>query len=160
MKHSQKLLLLWAAIGAAYCFIEGLWRPSSNGAWMNIFMLPVGALGGVAIGLLNQIPKFFKMRVIWQTITGALIFLVVEFAAGCAMNLWWGMNLWDYSNLPTNIMGQTCLLHMVFWFFLIPFMIWAEDYIRHLFWKQGKLYSLGRIYIEVFTLRRKRGGKS
>jgi uncharacterized membrane protein len=42
----------------------------------------------------------------------------VEFAVGAVVNLWWGMEVWDYSSLFGNLFGQICPLYSFLWFLL------------------------------------------
>ena len=48
----------------------------------------------------------------------AVIITVLEFVTGCIVNLWLGWNVWDYSELPFNILGQVCLYFFFAWFFI------------------------------------------
>jgi len=82
-----------------------------------------------------------------------VLILCVEFAAGYLFNIVLGLAIWDYSNLPMNIMGQVCVLYGVFWLLLAPFAIWVEDYMRFAFFREGEYYSLSRIYRKLFTLK-------
>ena len=45
----------------------------------------------------------------------AAIITAIEFAAGCIVNLWLQMDVWDYSFLPLNLFGQVCLLYTFLW---------------------------------------------
>ncbi len=49
---------------------------------------------------------------------GAIIITVLEFIAGCIVNLWLGWGVWDYSGMMFNLFGQICLPFSVLWFFL------------------------------------------
>ncbi|MCL2096691.1 MAG: putative ABC transporter permease [Oscillospiraceae bacterium] len=143
-----RILILWLCTGMIYLTIEGLWR-----GWTNIVMLPVGGLCGVLIGALNQSPRFYKCRIVWQCLLGALIVLAVEFISGCILNLWLGLGIWDYTGMTGNILGQVCLQYGFLWFFLIPFAIWTEDYIRWVFWGEDEPYTVLSIYKDLFTLK-------
>ena len=48
------------------------------------------------------------------------------------------LNVWDYYDLPFNIMGQICLPYMFLWFLLSPVCIVVDDYIRYLFFNEEK----------------------
>lgn len=39
----------------------------------------------------------------------------VEFAFGMVFNRLFKMNVWDYSRMPFNFMGQICLLYTLLW---------------------------------------------
>lgn len=149
MKKIVKALILWFCLGAIYYVIEGIWR-IPRGGYANIAMLPIGGLCGLAVGYINQIPKFYQMKVLHQSLIGAALVLCVEFLAGLILNVWLGLGLWDYSGLPFNLMGQICLIYGVLWVFLMPFAIWLEDTLRWGFWRDREIYSLGSIYKEFF----------
>ena len=51
-------------------------------------------------------------------LAGALIITVYEFAVGCIVNLRYGWNVWDYSSMEVNLLGQVCPLFTGVWFAL------------------------------------------
>lgn len=46
---------------------------------------------------------------ILQAFTCAVLVTVVEFICGLFLNVYLHLNIWDYSNLPFNLMGQVCV---------------------------------------------------
>ena len=81
MRNSSKLLkvlLIWFILGMMYFTLEGIWR-IPKGGYANIAMLPVGGLCGLCVGTINQIPKFYNMKIIYQSIIGAVITTIIEF---------------------------------------------------------------------------------
>lgn len=153
----KRILTLWAALGMVYVALEVLFRGRSHPS-----MLIVGGLCGVLVGAINQIPRFYRAPVVLQAVIGALIVLAVEFVSGCVLNLWLGLNVWDYSNQPGNVLGQICPAFALLWFFIMPLAIWAEDTARWLIWaydstvygRGGKPpdtpYSLKSVYGDFF----------
>ena len=155
MKNSSKMmkvLLIWFILGTLYFTLEGIWR-IPKGGYANIVMLPIGGLCGVCVGSINQIPKFYNMKVIYQSIIGALIVTIIEFISGLILNCYIGLGIWDYSNLPFNVLGQICLPFSLIWLSIMPLCIWLEDKIRYVLWNEGSNYSLKSIYIEFFTFK-------
>jgi uncharacterized membrane protein YsdA (DUF1294 family) len=150
MNKLLRLAIIWFITGSFYFVLEGLWR-IPEGGYANIAMLPVGGICGVLIGGLNQHHRYYKMKILWQALFGTLIILTIEFISGYILNIKMGMHIWDYSNLPFNIMGQISLRYGILWFFLIPFGIWFEDSIRYELWGEGEEYGLLTIYKELFT---------
>ena len=69
---------------------------------------------------------------------GSFIITVMEFIAGCILNLWLGLNVWSYADMPYNILGQVCLPYMILWFFLSPVCIITDDYMRYAFFDEEK----------------------
>ena len=151
----RRIVTLWFVLGCLYMAIEILWRGHSH-----ISMLVVGGLCGLLVGAVNQSPRIWKLPIFTQSVIGASIVLVVEFIAGCILNLWLGLGVWDYSSLPGSILGQVCLPYAGAWMLLMPFAIWAEDTGRWLIWVWDGVfkkeceepsippYTLGSIYLD------------
>lgn len=66
-----------------------------------------------------------------QAAVCAVLVTVVEFLAGCVLNLWLGMGIWDYSNLPFNLLGQVCLPFSLAWWVLCLVFIPVFDLLRY-----------------------------
>ena len=62
----------------------------------------------------------------------------IEFAFGLVLNVWLGLGMWDYSNMPGNVLGQICPQFMVLWFFLSAAGIFLDDVIRWKFFGEEK----------------------
>ena len=56
---------------------------------------------------------------------------IIEFVSGVIINIVFGLHVWDYSNIPFNILGQICLPFSVIWFFISFFAIMLDDWLRH-----------------------------
>ncbi|MCM1324357.1 MAG: putative ABC transporter permease [Acetobacter sp.] len=126
MKKFGENLILFLFMGLAYFGIEILWRGHSH--WT---MIVVGGLCGLSIGILNE-NMSWDLSLLRQALYGAGLVTLIEFAAGCILNLKLGLGIWDYSNLPLNIMGQICLPFTIAWFGLSLIAIFLDDYLR---WK-------------------------
>ena len=127
-----KYLFLFSFGGIIYLLIELLWRVYSH--W-SMFIL--GGSCFVLLGLLNQ--KYTRqIPLLLQMLYGAFIITSLEFIAGCILNLWLNLNVWDYNNMPYNILGQICLPYMILWFILSPACIIVDDYMRYLFFDEDK----------------------
>lgn len=153
MKNSFKLLkilIIWFILGMLYFTLEGIWR-IPKGGYANIIMLPIGGFCGLLVGSINQLPRFYDMKVIYQSLIGAGLVTLVEFLSGCFLNLYLNLGIWDYSNLPFNLLGQVCLLFSFIWLLIMPLCIWIEDKIRFVLFHEGYPYSLKSIYIEFIT---------
>lgn len=118
-----KNLIIFIIFGITYVGIELLFRGHSH-----ISMFFLGGLCGLLIGLINEYTP--KMNIILQMFMGTTIITLLEFITGCVVNLWLGLNVWDYSNLRFNIMGQISLIFSFAWFVLSYFVIKLDDYIR------------------------------
>lgn len=125
--------ILFTIMGLTYYLIEMLWRGYSH--WT---MFVLGGVCGVLVGMLNEHKLTWDMPIWKQVLYGLLIVLPLEFITGCIVNLWLGWHVWDYSNLPLNILGQFSLL---FAFIFAPVVILAivvDDYIRYKFFNEQK----------------------
>ncbi len=147
-----KLLIIWFIMGMVYFTIEGIWRIPKGGE-ANIVMLPIGGMCGILVGGINQIPKFYNLKIWQQSLIGTIIVLIVEYFSGYILNIVFELGVWDYSNLPFNLDGQISLLFAVFWYILMPAAIWLEDYIRCVFWKENCGYGIFSIYKEFLFFR-------
>lgn len=139
LKELIKIIILFLIGGFAYCGIEILCRGYTH--WT------MGILGGFCFvvigGLNNYLP--WKMEIWKQSTIGALVVTCCEFIAGIILNLFLGLHIWDYSNLPFNILGQICLPFTILWFFLCIVAIIADDYLRYfLFHEEKPKYYLSK----------------
>ena len=131
-KTLLKLSSLFLIGGVVYVIIELLWRGYSH---TSMFIL-----GGLAFILIGQINEFFSWQPpIWlQCLIATVIILTLEFVFGCILNLWLRLNIWDYSHLPFNILGQICLPFAFAWYFLSAFAIVADDFLRYWLFDEEK----------------------
>lgn len=120
-------LVLFLIGGVLYYLIEVLWRGYSH--WT---MFILGGICFVIMGLLNEYKFKWNDSLIKQSIISACIITVFEFITGCIVNLWLGLHVWDYSELPCNILGQVCLYFFFVWILLSMFGIILDDWIRYL----------------------------
>jgi len=112
--------------GSIYYGIEILYRGYSH-----IAMVLVGGLCFIEIGLINELiswdMKFWK-----QVLIGDVLVLITEFYSGCILNLWLGLNIWDYSNLPFNILGQISLYFAILWIPIVAVAIILDDWAKYI----------------------------
>lgn len=126
MKQIIKEPILFCIGGMAYNVVEVLYRGYTH--WT---MFVVGGLCFILIGLINEI--FSWETALWkQMLIGGTVITVVEFVAGCVVNLLLGWNVWDYSQLPLNVLGQICVPFYFVWVLLSLVGIVLDDMIR---WK-------------------------
>lgn len=132
LKNIFEEIILFLTGVMTYYSIEILWRGFSH--WT---MAILGGLCFVIIGALNNfIPweiKFWK-----QMLLGSITITSLEFIFGYILNIVLKMGIWDYSNMPFNIMGQVCILYSFLWFLLSAFAIILDDFIRWKLFKEKK----------------------
>jgi uncharacterized membrane protein len=144
----KKLSILGFVMGMIYFTAEGFWR-----GWTNIAMLFVGGLCCVLIGLLDEFPKQYKLKIWQQCILGTLIILTIEFVSGVILNIWLKLHIWDYSNTWGNIKGQICVPYAILWFILTPFVIWLDDFLRWKMFGEEEPYHIKQIYKGIIRLK-------
>lgn len=127
-----KLPILFCIGGIIYNLIELLYRQYTH--WT---MFIVGGLCFIFLGLLNEILPW-EMSIIKQMTIGSIVITLIEFISGCIINLVLGWNVWDYSEVPFNILGQVCIPFMVIWFFISLIGIILDDYLRYWLFKEEK----------------------
>lgn len=132
LDHAIKMLALFIIGGFIYLGIELLWRGHTH--WT---MGIVGGLCFIIVGLINELFTY-DMYLEVQAIIASVVITVIEFVAGLIINVHFGLDVWDYSDLPFNIMGQICLLFMILWFFLSFVAIILDDIIRSLIFEEEK----------------------
>lgn len=123
-----KNLFLFLFGGIVYYLIEILWRGHSHYS-----MMILGGLCFFIIGFLNESKLLNGIGLLYQMIISSGIITILEFIFGLILNIYLKMNIWDYSNLPFNIMGQICLPFTIAWFGLSLVAIIADDFIRYKF---------------------------
>ena len=137
MKQLLKNMILCCVGGALYIVIELLWRGYSH--WT---MFILGGICFFYIGLINE--EFtWDMPLVKQMFIGAIVITMWEFLFGIIVNGVYNLNVWDYSNMPFNILGQICLPYSILWFFISLPAIVLDDYLRHwLFGEEKPHYRL------------------
>lgn len=131
MKYFFKYFFLLLVGGTAYYVIEVLARGFSH--WT---MFLVGGICFILIGLINEITP--KIALLKQMGISAIIITLIEFISGCILNIWLGLNIWDYTDEPFNLLGQINLKHSLYWFLLSSVGIIIDDYIRYILFGDDK----------------------
>jgi len=126
MRHIKKYLVLLIIGGNLYYILEVLWRGYSH---FTMFML--GGICFILVGLINEISITSNMPLTIQQFIAAIIITSLELVFGLVFNIWLGLNIWDYSSLRFNFMGQICLMFSILWFFLSLPAILLDDYLRY-----------------------------
>jgi len=137
LKQMLKPIILALIGGTIYVLIELAWRGYSH-----ISMFILGALCFVLLGGINEFFSW-ELGMIWQMLIGASIVTSLEFIVGAVVNIWLELEVWDYSNLPLNFMGQICLPFSLAWVLLSGIAIVVDDYLRYwLFGEEKPHYNI------------------
>ena len=121
----NKYITLFDMGGLLYVLMELTWR-----GWSHWTMFILGGMCFVALGLINEVLSWSTP--LWlQAIIGAVIITALEFITGCIVNLWLGWNVWDYSNMPGNVLGQICPQFFMLWLIVALAGIMLDDWLRY-----------------------------
>ena len=102
--------------GLIYALMEVLYRGYTH---ISMFIA-----GGVCLCILIRLSRS-GMPFLLKCLAGGLSICAVEFAAGCIVNLWLGLNVWDYTRYGYHILGQVCLRYFVIWSALSAVVMWG-----------------------------------
>lgn len=119
-----------------YGLIEIFWRGDTH-----ISMFLVGGLCFFIIGNLDE--HGYKPCLIVQASLSCAVITAAELFSGIIVNMLLGLDVWDYSMLPYNVLGQICLPFSVLWLMLSVPAIYLEDALRLLlFGEPMKSFSI------------------
>ena len=132
LKSFIKRIFLFLVGGFIYYAMEMLFRGRSHWTMM--------VVGGICFLICGELNEWFtyKMPLLFQGTVCAGLVTIVEFFAGCILNLWLGLGIWDYSNMPLNLLVQICLPFSLLWILVCMFGVVVDDYLRYWFFKEEK----------------------
>ncbi len=130
-------IILFLIGGLIYYGIEFLWKTFVSSGTCHWSMFILGGLCFILIGRINEDTPW-EESIIIQGIKGTIIITMLEFIFGYFLNILYHLNIWDYSNMPLNIMGQVCVPFMGIWFVLSLIAIVIDDVIRWKLFKEEK----------------------
>lgn len=107
----MKYVTVFLLGATGYSGLEVLWRGYTH--WT---MSITGGFCFLIIFLLNDI--LVSESILFRCFAGACVITAVELIVGITVNMILRWNVWDYSSIPFNLMGQICLPYSVLWFFL------------------------------------------
>ena len=128
----RKHLTLAMTGGLLYILVETVWRGYSH--WT---MFVLGGLCFLALGLINEVLPWETP--LWkQVLLGASVITCLEFLTGCIVNLWFGWDVWDYSGMPGNVLGQICPQYCILWLPVSLAGIVLDDWLRFWWWGEDR----------------------
>ena len=92
--------------GAAYNSIEMMWRGYTH--------ISMTFLGGLCFCMLLYMAGL-KYGLFPKIILSGSLITAAEFIAGCVVNIWLGLEVWDYGDEFFNLLGQVSLRFFVLW---------------------------------------------
>ena len=125
-----RFFILFVVGGLVYASIEIIYRGYTH--WT---MMILGGLCFTSIGEINEFLSWDTPLLLQMAISSGIV-TALEFISGCVLNLWLHLGIWDYSNLPFNILGQVSLPFTIIWFFLSLVAIVYDDYFRYIYFSE------------------------
>ncbi len=124
MQKLKKYALLFSLGGVGYNVLEILWRGYTH--W-SMFLA-----GGLCFIMFSLVADYFKERpFVFKVVLCAVGITAVEFMFGIVFNKLLGMNVWDYSDMPLNFMGQICPYFTLLWCVLALFFLPLAELINN-----------------------------
>ena len=123
-------MLLWSWGGTVYFLLEVAFKTlRGHPEQISWTMLVVAMLLTVAVERCGyQLP--WEVPLWLQALACALLVTAVELVSGLILNVWLGLDIWDYSHLPFNLWGQICPQFAAVWWLLCLVFIPAFDWLR------------------------------
>lgn len=142
-----ELLSVFFVGGIIYTLTEMLWRGYSHPS-----MTVAGGVCFLAIYLMTHALTRDRTvaEFLMKCVLGGLIITAVEFVAGVIVNIVLGLDVWDYSDVPGNILGQICPAFTLAWIAISAPAQWLSDVIRRFFAaiRNGVSYDEEKIKIQ------------
>lgn len=115
MIRAYKYMLIYTVGGAGYGALELAFRGRTH--WSMLLA------GGACLSLLYAI-SVKSRRPLWQKcVMGGAVITGIELITGLIVNVGLGWEVWNYSDIPMNLMGQICPRFTLLWCLLcVPVM--------------------------------------
>lgn len=123
-------VLLWSWGGTVYFLLEVIFKlMTSHPERISWTMLVVAIILCIPVERCGaELPWTCP---IWlQALLCAVLVTAVELVAGLIINVWMGMDVWDYSSMPGNLWGQICPQFSAVWWVLCLAFIPIFDWVR------------------------------
>lgn len=114
----QAVIFVFGAV--SYSAVEILWRGYTH--WT------MAIAGGICAFLIYIYSGKSDRGIMFRSLFGAFVITAVEFSFGIVINVVLKWDVWDYSRMPFNILGQICPYYFVLWFLLCIPVIKLFDY--------------------------------
>ena len=132
-RYSKPVLsmLLWFFGGALYFVLEVAYKTATGHperiSWTMLVVAIVLCIPVERCGA--ELP--WECPLWLQAAACAALVTAVELVAGLLLNVWLGLGIWDYSDLPFNFMGQICPQFSLVWWALCLAFIPVFDWLRY-----------------------------
>lgn len=124
-------MLLWTWGGTVYFLLEVVYKTISGRpeaiSWTMLVLAVILCVPVERCGA--ELPWDCPLWL--QALCCAALVTAVELAAGVGLNLWLGLKIWDYSQMPGNLWGQICPQFAFLWWGLCFLFIPVFDWLRY-----------------------------
>ncbi len=106
MKRTISLLTVFLLGGGVYAALEVMWRGYTHPS--------MAVVGGLALCLVYAV-EGLPIKLFSKMLLCGLGITVLECISGLILNVALHLNVWDYSDLWGNLMGQVCIWFSLLW---------------------------------------------
>lgn len=110
MKNFLTYLIVALIGGCGYCLIEIIYRGRTH---YSMFFA-----GAIVLTTFYYISKNYELPLWAKCLAGMIIITGIELVFGIVFNIILKEQVWDYSNVPLNFLGQICVPFSLIWFVL------------------------------------------
>lgn len=108
IKGLKKYFTFFVIGGIGYALVELIWRGRTHWTMM--------IAGGICFISFSVISELFREKpILYKAALCSLTVTTVELVFGVVFNIIFKMNVWNYSNMPLNLLGQICPLYSLLW---------------------------------------------
>ena len=124
MKDIDKYIILFLIGGIGYGIIEVLFRGYTH--WS---MIITGGAAFLSLYIINN--ALNDTSIFIKALLGMVVITSLEFSVGIIVNKIFYLDVWDYTNMPGNILGQISLQFSACWYGLsvVAFIIFENIHI-------------------------------
>ena len=140
---AEYLFLFWVG-GSVYIEIELLYRGYTH--WS---MFDLAGIVFITVGWMNECIFDWHTQFGWQVLIATLWDTGLEYTCGVILRHF-GLQVWDYSNVPLNVDGLICVPFMFIGAVLMVVAIVVDDIIKFYFFEGSRPhYHLGKHCIQL-----------
>lgn len=107
--NAEKYLIIFLLGGIGYGTIEVAFRGYTH--WS---MILTGGAAFLSLYLINE--SLADTSIFIKAFLGMIVITTLEFTVGIVVNKVFALNVWDYSHMPGNLMGQISLPFSACWY--------------------------------------------
>lgn len=109
LKEFEKYIFLFIVGGIGYGIMEISFRGYTH--WS---MIITGGSAFLCLYIISE--SLTNTHILVKALLGAVIITTLEFTVGLIVNIVFNMNVWDYTNTPTNLLGIISLPFSICWY--------------------------------------------